>query len=682
MVKRKVSPWIIIIIVLVGLYFLPQINFKGFSITEIINSGTVNNYYECESSGENSFCDVQGRIECNTTSGTQPLVDFRGTYDYNTNGAIVGFKAPGQTGMSSYVHNERESSAKCGDDRSELLYIVTNPNAQIRLYNGNLLTCSQSGNNLEAWTWELGGNANTDPSLQQGEVCNQGRIHCAGEGIVYQCQGEFTAGTYTEIMDCASAEPCTDTSATKTLTPGQTATISGGDENTIDFEEYVVIETCNIDVCTDDKQGIIRCVNERPADIPDPCDIDAGEVCKDSPTGAYCVPPFELGSLVFRNADNTQTVQAYTTDEAVNIRFLVQSPSVNTPVPTTIRIKKGDEIKYEENIQYTPNAYRFEALSSIILPGTYTVELELNYLGSKIKFGGFSFIITSTPIQVSLDMSTKLIDDETGGEYNSYNEFYTNHPIKLEMHVYESGNTDNKVTFDSYDVKAYLNGNQIQLPEPTISLGLAKYNLILQNSGNLVIEGTATKSGLESDLVSIDNHVDTPSVEVIYLNDKNLKSLEPGTTADVEFETRSSIGNLLSTTNDIRVLETGGTEQTIGNIFGSNGEYYFPFTFGNSGDQQKAYQFFIVSSALNHLSSVETQSALISVSPGNQGEVECVSDSQCNDGYECVNEECKAKDLPFSPMLYLVIGIVAVLILIIIIAFVRRKRSPSFKTFK
>jgi len=158
-----------------------------------------------------------------------------------------------------------------------------------------------------------------------------------------------------------------------------------------------------------------------------------------------------------------------------------------------------------------------------------------------------------------------------------------------------------------------------------------------------------------------------------------LKDVCIGDTVNLEFETRSEIGNLISSSNDVSVLKPDGTNQVLTST-GLGGKYSIEFTFDQTSGTATGYQFFVTSSAQNHLTSEKTSSVFINALRDNCGVAECVRSDKCPQGHECKNNKCVPIGGPDIPWTLILIAslIVIIIIIVLIVLFVRKKRKPQF----
>ncbi len=501
------------------------------------------------------------------------------------------------------------------------------------------------------------------------------------------CSGEFKIERQNQVIFSENLQysspnqPGIDTSSTQTILSGDRVSVTGGDSNYVD---YLAIQIPDCEEgetqCTPDGNAILTCVNGEFTDLS-VCDTEIGEFCAESSSGAYCKPKFTLEEFSFRNSQNTQDVLAYTSEQAVNVRVLFTSDVVLNSIPATFKILKDDVVINSFSLNLNVNTPNFFSVDSPNPSGTYTTILELTDDGV-FKISESSFIISNVPIEGSFKMDTKLIDEDTGELFTSSGNFFTRNEINVEFNVFQLGDPNSLIAFDSFDITATLNNQPVALQSPQIAIGLVRYSIVLENPGLLRFQGIATKLNLQSDLVSKEITVNIPEVRASFLNVGNLVSLIPGTTKTIEFETRSAIGNLIDTNlNSVIVLKSGGTEQPITNIQrDSLGTYSFPYTFGQVGDGPAGYQFFITSQADNHLTSPRTTSPLVNVAPGDEEVLECTSNEQCNSGFECnSNGQCVALT-GTSLIFYWIIGIAVLLVVIVIFVVIRKRRQTSFLT--
>ena len=249
----------------------------------------------------------------------------------------------------------------------------------------------------------------------------------------------------------------------------------------------------------------------------------------------------------------------------------------------------------------------------------------------------------------------------------------------MEYRVFVSSDANILVEPDSVDISATIDGQNILLPSPIISSGLRRYNMIFTEPGNIRFEGTATRSGVATQLDSLEFDVNTPRVIVNYINDENIKDICIGETVTLDFETRSDVGNLIESINDVEILKPDSTKEILSST-GTGGVYSTQFTFAQTKGTTTGYQFFVTSSSPNHLTSEKTSSVFINALRGEGcGIAECVRSDECSQGLTCENNQCVSIGGPNIPwtLILIVTGILFVIIIVLIVLFIRKRRTPS-----
>lgn len=681
--KKKTNKVLLLFIaVILGILFF---KYFGSTFTTIpISSGTSSSPFLCPS-GAGYSCNVKGIMDCNQQSGTVQIVTARAKDSaYGSTGHWL--SVTDQFGNLKGFSRMTEYTNTGGIPRTSPVNLPFGVTGYY--WNGGTSTCNGvnciyipiDSTHFKRYVPSSACEptcSNPAPTGSGGtcavnELCSGGTTYsCSGSFKVKQSQSSPTV-LYSENLVYSSGSPGTRESTQRNIQSGNVVEVTGGSLNKVQYE-VVQTPACTQGAtrCTSDFSAVEECLNGvyTPVDACNP-----GESCQESSTGAYCLPRFNLDYLKLRNAQDTSDVTAYTPDQQVNVKFRILTSE--TAPQVKIKLFKDETQVAEYSVPYSGNQLKTFSFDTPDTAGSYKVALQVLYGGQVITLGEAIFSISPVAIESNFRAYTQLIDSDTDGVFTSSNNFYTNNPLTVEFRVFRAGDSNNLVAIDSHTVTATLNNQPFTLPTPDIAVGLIKYSLNLPQQGILRLQGRATSSGIQSPLSSIDLDVKTPEVRVQFTNDDNLASLTPGTSADILFETRSAIGNLIDTTNTVTVLITGGTEQTISGVTRtSQGKYKIPYTFGSSSDTgQKAFQFFISSSAQNHLTSAKTSSSLISVSSSNPGIQECTQDSQCSTGETCENGKCVSGDIPLT-FYYIVFFTLAILVLVVIIFIVKRRQS-------
>lgn len=690
MKKKNNKTLIVILSVLAGVFLIAtQTDIMTFSSVPI-DSGTSSSPYICPS-GEGISCNIKGVMKCEQQTTSTAVVRARTTTSLNSIGARMWYAIDRDyndgIGMESWCPTTSLSASLSLPSPSQLPY----GEIGYFLFDASTGACNDAyclyvpkqAGSYYRYSQTSGCSADLSPTIKYN--C-QNQEYCSGTSSSYSCTGLLkveqsqtnSAVLVSEPLSYNSNNAGQDTSNQYNVPSGSVTKVTGGSSNSVLFEVVESFDECVKDVCTSDKKGIIKCVNGRPSETITFCQSDNGESCVDSFNGAYCQSAFSLTSVVFRDSADTRDVDAYLPDEAINLKFKISSPTITTSKTAEITIFRDQTPIQTKSVSFIPSQTKSITFNAVEEVGTYYAVIKVAHESAILIFGegrDIDFRITSIPLEANFDVFTNLIDFDTGGSFTSRSKFYTSHPISVEFRVYRTGDSDDLQFFDSANMVAKLNGNQITLPVPQTSKGTLKYNLALSNPGTLRFVGTATKGGLSTPEVSVEVSVEQPSVNVKFLNDDNLANIQPGTTATINFETRSAIGNLVDSTNTLRVIKPDGTSPTLTNIItGSGGSYSFTYLFQERG----GYQFFVQSSASNHVTSIDTPSTFISVDEGNPGELECVENSECSQGYECRQNQCVPVQKDITIIVYIIGGILILSVMIIVVLVIRRKRQPIF----
>ena len=676
--RQKKVLWIVLAIV-VGAFILANVDFnlKGFAV--VTPSQEYSSPYPCPS-GDNIKCNVKGVMQCQNQLGGRDIVSFRGTSDYLTLGSSIAFAIPGSSIMSSFIRGDQLSNANCGVSKSSFLYSVTNPFGEVHWTGSRLFICTNTATRgLAARYYDVGGSADISSSLKSGEICNQGKIRCSESSGGYSCSGEFRVEKSNMDKTVLFKEPLTysssslagfDISNQFNINSGNVVYVTGtGSDHKVISEVVDVTQQCTNDRCTDDKSGVIQCINGKEQ-TPNYC--GSNNQCISDSQGVRCDSPIKIVSGQFIDSSNNM-VTGYKADEQIKFRLSLSTQS-SSASSLIIKAKLEDsqgilvqEITRTSNLIVGSSKIEEFLFNGISSTGAYSVVFDISYssTGKVIPEPRYEFKI-SNPINLavfaySANAGTTVI--------------YSNEPAVVELRVSQN----NAPVTANINLIVKQAGTLLQNPIPEIKENKLdgftsytyKYNLnqLKQEVETLSITASAEREGYTTPQQVISPTIKKATVQIKYTNIDKFVDIKNGVYA-ITFETRTPQGTLVDSKNTIKVIVSGKIEDITSLLTGSDGIYSFDYNFEipNQG------YFFDITSSADELGSQTLRSAAINVIPDGGGLLQCVEHKDCTYPNICKDNQCVPPSGGFNYGLILIIGI-GILLIIVVIKLIRRKKS-------
>lgn len=642
--------------------------------------------YVCPASA--SYCDVTGRMYCDETTDSNPVVIARASSpSYGENGHWVAVSNEFNQ-LQGWYEEVSSSRANWGTGRQWIrlpysywgfevtsgttsdkgFWIYENPSSS----EPNI---PSQGNYRYFRYKQTGSGANLNPSPQ--DNCQNTEI-CSGSIGQYTCQGQFRVETLggqnvisPKTLSCSSGSPCSD-SETARLNPSEVVSVTGGDRNIIFYSE-VDLPSCVQNECVG-TSGYIPCQDgdELPFVA---CDTANGFMC----SAGSCQAPFNNVQVVTKDK-NGITTNGFNQNEPFDVFVTISTQLGITKVKA--KVNKGSPlgtlVQEKESVFSSGQTKKF-SFDGIVESDTYFVVLEV-YFGSEgtIIYGTESDERTQFSVSPSFTAVFQPPFQEIDGEINTQN-LYQNYPVTVILLTTSGTNV-----FVDYDpvLTGRIGGVQFTMPQPVVSRGSYEYTFVPDMSGQLSIEGNAVYGGVSkpisvrADIIPED--VVTEFTIIANKNVANIGSIPPsmqiGQTYLFEFETRNRGGQLINVDQNIVKVDDGAVVSDISSsvISTSTGTYEFSFT----PTKRTGYQFTLRSIAAGLVNSREENSGLLQ-STDEPPVLQCTVDSDCAFWQSCNSSgRCETR---VGLIISIVLGVIfLVLIIIFVVRYIRNRREDSF----
>jgi len=716
MKKKKINIPLMGVLILISLVVLnsqgvfDNLKFAATS-SPVVDSGETTPEFVCPSGA--SYCQVRGVMECNYKKEGEDIITFRtnvpSKLEYNKHSDISNYcckyTVPDIAGNFHCIKTCQTSEGT--HYWIAIPYLLNGNNAikssELHMYCVTGFTGGSRNNelitpllyNTRAYVYNSAlyiETGNSNDVLRRYEFCDieettELRIResipnyfdkelTGGNQTIYSCSGNFIIEdknsdiiSTKQLFYSSNTNPDDDKTGWININEKETAKISGGDNNYIEYKVIQSIETCIKDVCENDL-GYRKCENSVHTDFVS-CDTSKGEKCIDTSSDAICEIPFSKKDI-FIVDKNGNKKSGFTSNESVYVKLDIQSNKVSSG-NIILKVFKGSEEVHSEDILDVKFNTGKSLLVSIPNPkeiGNYYVKVEISFNSYTIKIGEnqeYPFRI-SVPIFLSMRLP---YSEKTGTT------LYTNDIVYIDLQATDENGFPTEVS--EVVLKLKLNGQESPTPNyvyPLPDEGLYRFKYTFLESG--IIESTAKliKYGVESNEETRTSEVKNPKIITTLTNIGLLRSIKPGVQT-ITFETKDSYGDYVETNNIVKIIPPGastgrGDIDISSQVEGSNGIYSVDYNF----EQRGGYKISILSSAESYPIGDKPESGSIDVSPVNIPD-ECQTSLDCSSGKICIDGKCVQKDQPILLYIIFIISAIAIFILIIVIIKLSRKKKGT-----
>lgn len=675
--KTAVYVFVALVLAFVGIYFagLTNSNNQPFATVPIDDFGkTSASPFQCP--GDVSLCKVQGVCVANNKK-SEPKVIFRtnaNTFaDYNNAGSWIslycvpsnGVCADLQGGLIGYCNTGSQISIGSNAESQQPFFTTPQGNA-LRIYNGNLIV--KTGSYYKEYSSNSCTIADVSPTPREPYTSNN-QEKTTGDVNSFNGQALFSISGTTSLSKVISYSASTNGTATTPIydvQTGDTATISGCDESYIKYGTYEIYDSCSVNQCNSENTGFKNCTNGRLSESITYCDLANGEVC----SNGNCQPPFQITKVEFSDISG-KVKTSFTPSEKVYIKSVFTSTKVSSGNVKFIIYKGVQKVQ-----EVTKNSYNFldgkANLIEITNPtntGDYHVEVEIPTSTTLVKFG------SNEEYKFRIALLLKLVSSIPYSEKTGTS-LFTGSPIFIDLKAYDEN--DQKLLYvDTINLEVKFNGVIIQNPQFSQIDNVYRFAFVFNQPGLLQVKATLGLLGIVSNEVNFDQlSINNPTIITKITNLALIRTVTPGSTKTIYFETKDSFENYIETSNIVKIVPPGastgsGDIDVSSSVTGSNGKYQFDYTFTDVG----SYTINLISSAPGFPASTQPLVGTITVDP-NTIDKECIFDGDCEYGEKCSNYKC-VPDTGIPIVIYLIIGGVVLLIVLVVLIKISRKKSSQ-----
>lgn len=668
-----------LLLAVIGLYSLNLIGFfEKDAITLAVVSDCPGNALCKESQTPFScppdvdFCQVQGSIDCLSSTGIQRVVFRKGlvneiqthpTYPSYSREIAVDSNGDGQ--LERYTYAQTLSGNMYGD----ILGFKTPEGYSINVRKG--YKCDVAifiVPDSRAYCYILGGDIESSNLPLESYSSNNLEVYLGSKP--YSCGSTFQIlkndGTIKDfqIIEYSDSNQWEDRRTSKIfrLEKGEIAEFKGGTYtgSRVFYNENVIKQTCSRDYC---EGGNIRlCENGVPGKF---------QTCEFGCLNGFCISPFDV-DIKIRDSRGFQT-DSIGKNNPFSITLNIQSSSVFSE-DVNFELRRGGiegDSYYSQKKSFTTNTpLLFNFPEGIPITDKYYIVLKVNYPNSiqPITYGleGGEY----NTLNIVDEFSSNLRLSQILGDVERRNNFFVGYPIKVEYIFQEGG--DSPSLPDSVTISYSVGSSKINLNNPTIftdnTNGYYLYEFTPTQSGQYTFNAQANRGDFSTPLISETYSVTNDQIVTDYnlfydqvVTNKNYNKL-------LSWTTKNRDGKLIETTNSVLVRINGVNSGNVP-VFGSNGNYYIDYIF----TKDNADYIFIIKSESSIIGLTSSEISTELIKSGLEEETTCTIGS-CGFFEEC-NPDTGVCETKISMIFFVFGGILGLMIILIIILRLRKSKA-------